>query len=403
MTHGFFRAAAGAALALSAVFGGFCASTPALAQGKEIRIAHVYSRTGPLEAYGRQTQTGLLMGLDYATGGTMMVAGRKLVVIEKDDQGKPDVGKSLLATAYGDDKADIAVGPSSSGVALALLPVAEEYRKILLVEPAVADSITGDKWNKYIFRTGRNSSQDAISNAVALDKPGTVIATLAQDYAFGRDGVKAFKDAIKKAKVVHEEFLPTTTTDFTAGAQRLIDKLKDQPGRKVIFIIWAGAGNPFKIADLDLKRHGIEIATGGNILPAMAAYKALPGMEGATYYYFGIPKNPVNEWLVSNHYKQFKAPPDFFTAGGMSAAIAIVEALKRTGGDTATGKLIKAMEGLSFETPKGRMTFRPEDHQAMQSMYHFKIKVDPAFAWGVPELVREIKPEEMAIPIRNKR
>ncbi|WP_343642539.1 substrate-binding domain-containing protein [Roseateles sp.] len=403
MTHGFFRAAARAALALSAVFGGFCASTPALAQGKEIRIAHVYSRTGPLEAYGRQTQTGLLMGLDYATGGTMMVAGRKLVVIEKDDQGKPDVGKSLLATAYGDDKADIAVGPSSSGVALALLPVAEEYRKILLVEPAVADSITGDKWNKYIFRTGRNSSQDAISNAVALDRPGTVIATLAQDYAFGRDGVKAFKDAIKKAKVVHEEFLPTTTTDFTAGAQRLIDKLKDQPGRKVIFIIWAGAGNPFKIADLDLKRHGIEIATGGNILPAMAAYKALPGMEGATYYYFGIPKNPVNEWLVSNHYKQFKAPPDFFTAGGMSAAIAIVEALKRTGGDTTTGKLIKAMEGLSFETPKGRMTFRPEDHQAMQSMYHFKIKVDPAFAWGVPELVREIKPEEMAIPIRNKR
>ena len=44
-----------------------------------------------------------------------------------------------------------------------MLPVAEEYKKILLVEPAVADSITGDKWNKYIFRTGRNSSQDAIS------------------------------------------------------------------------------------------------------------------------------------------------------------------------------------------------------------------------------------------------
>ncbi|MDN3922493.1 substrate-binding domain-containing protein [Pelomonas sp. PFR6] len=376
---------------------------PALAAGGEVRIAHVYSKTGPLEAYGKQTQTGFMMGLDYATGGTMTVAGKKLVVIEKDDQGKPDVGKSLLAAAYGDDKADLAVGPSSSGVALALLPVAEEYKKILLVEPAVADSITGDKWNKYIFRTGRNSSQDAISNAVALDKPGTVIATLAQDYAFGRDGVKAFKDAIKKAKIVHEEYLPTTTTDFTAGAQRLIDKLKDQPGRKLIFIIWAGAGNPFKIADLDLKRYGIEIATGGNIMPAMVAYKNFPGMEGASYYYFGMPKNPANEWLVANHYKQFKTPPDFFTAGGMSAAIAVVEALKKTGGDTNTNKLIKTMEGMSFETPKGKMTFRPEDHQAMQSMYHFRIKVDPAFAWGVPELIREIKPEEMQVPIRNKR
>ena len=392
-------------LALAVVAGlALAAPHSAWAQAKgEIRIAHVYSKSGPLEAYGKQTQTGFMMGLDYATQGTMMVAGRKLVVIEKDDQGKPDVGKSLLAAAYGDDKADLAVGPSSSGVALALLPVAEEYKKILLVEPAVADSITGEKWNRYIFRTGRNSSQDAISNAVAQDKAGTSIATLAQDYAFGRDGVKAFRDSIKKAKIVHEEYLPAATTDFTAGAQRLIDKLKDLPGRKVIWIIWAGAGNPFKIADLDLKRYNIEIAAGGNILPAMAAYKQFPGMEGSIYYYFGIPKNPVNEWLVANHYTRFKSPPDFFTAGGMAAAIAVVDALKKTGGDTNTDKLIKTMEGMSFETPKGRMTFRKEDHQAMQSMYHFKVKVDPAFAWGVPELVREIKPEEMDVPIKNRR
>jgi len=371
-------------------------------QAKEIKIAHIYSKTGPLEAYGKQTATGFMMGLDYATGGTMTVAGKKLVVIEKDDQGKPDLGKSLLAAAYGDEKADLAVGPTASPVALAMLPVAEEYKKILLVEPAVADSITGEKWNKYIFRTGRNSSQDAISNAVALDKPGITIATLAQDSAFGRDGVKAYKDAIKKAKVVHEEYLPPATTDFTAGAQRLIDKLKDQPGRKVIFIIWAG-GNPFKIADMDLKRYGIEIATGGNILPAMTAYKQFPGMEGAAYYYFGIPKNPVNEAMVARHYSQFKAPPDFFTAGGFSAAMAVVTALKKSNGDASANTLIKTMEGMSFDTPKGVMTFRKEDHQAMQSMYHFKIKVDPAFAWGVPELVREIKAEEMNVPIRNKR
>ena len=345
-----------------------------------------------------------MMGLEYATGGTMTVAGKKLVVIEKDSQFKPDVGAKQLAAAYADDKADIAVGPTGSGVALAMLPVAEEYRKILLVEPAVADSITGDKWNKYIFRTGRNSSQDAISNAVALDKAGVTIATLAQDYAFGRDGVKAFKESIKTAKIVHEEYLPTNTTDFTAGAQRLIDRLKDQPGRKVIWIIWAGGGgNPFKIADLDLKRYGIEVATGGNILPAMANYKQFPGMEGATYYYYDIPKNPVNQWLVTEHQKRFSAPPDFFTAGGMSAGMAVVEALKKTNGDTNTNKLIETMAGMSFDTPKGKMTFRKEDHQAMQSMYHFKIKVDPNVAWGIPELVREIKPEDMNVPIRNKR
>ena len=371
----------------------------------EIRIAHVYGKTGPLEAYGKQTHTGLMMGLNYATGGTMTVNGKKLVVLEKDDQGKPDLGRSLLATAYADDKADLAVGTTGSGVALAMLPVAEEYRKILIVEPAVADSITGEKWNKYIFRTGRNSSQDAISNAVALDKPGTTIATLAQDWAFGRDGVKAFRDALKNNKIAHEEYLPANTTDFTAGIQRLIDAIKDKPGRKVVWIVWAGASSPFaKFADMQVKeRYGIEIATGGNILPAMAAYKRFPGMEGAAYYYFGIPKNPVNEAMVSEHYRQYKTPPDFFTAGGFSAAMAIVTALKKTNGDTNTNKLIQTMEGMSFETPKGTMTFRKEDHQALQSMYHFKIKDDPAFPWGVPELVREIKPSEMDVPIRNKR
>ncbi len=390
-------------IALAALATTFSASV--LAQSGDIKIAHIYSKTGLLEAYGKQTQTGLMMGLNYATGGTMAVNGRKLVVIEKDDQGKPDVGKSLLAAAYADDKVDLAVGPTGSGVALAMLPVAEEYKKILLVEPAVADAITGDKWNKYIFRTGRNSSQDAIANAVAMDKDGVSVATLAQDYAFGRDGVKAFKENIKHAKIVHEEYLPQTTTDFTAGIQRLIDALKDKPGRKAIEVIWAGGTPPFNaLAAADLKkRYGIEVFSGGNILPAMAAYKNFPGMEGATYYYFGIPKNPVNDAMVAAHYKELKQPPDFFTAGGFSAAMAIVTALKKTGGDTNTNKLISTMEGMSFDTPKGTMTFRKEDHQAMQSMYHFRIKNDPAFAWGVPELVREIKPEEMNVPIRNKR
>src|SRR5882757_6184470 len=77
-----------AALAVSAF-----TAPAAFAQAKDIKIAHIYSRTGPLEAYGKQTQTGLQMGFEFATGGTMMVNGRKIVLIEKDDQGKPDLGK----------------------------------------------------------------------------------------------------------------------------------------------------------------------------------------------------------------------------------------------------------------------------------------------------------------------
>ena len=375
------------------------------AYADDLNVALIYGRTGPLEAYAKQTETGLRLGFEYATKGTMMVDGRKINIILKDDQSKPDLAKAALAEAYEDDHADIAIGTTSSAAAIAMLPVAEEHKKILIVEPAVADQITGDKWNRYIFRTSRNSSQDAIANAVAIGKPGVTIATLGQDYAFGHDGVAAFKEALAKtgATLVDEEYAPIKTTDFTAVGQRLFDALKDKPGRKIIWVIWAGGGDPLdKIQDMDPGRYGIELSTGGNILPALVAYKRFPGMEGGAYYYYGLPKNPVNDWLVAEHKKRFNSPPDFFTCGGFAAAMAVVTAVEKAK-STDTEKLIATMEGMDFQTPKGKMIFRKEDHQALQSMYHFKVKVDPNLPWADLELVNEIKIEDMNVPIRNKR
>jgi branched-chain amino acid transport system substrate-binding protein len=385
------------AAALAAAAGG--------AHADDLKIALIRGLTGPLQAYAKQTETGFMLGLEYATKGTMEVDGRKIVVITKDDQGKPDLAKSALTEAYEDDGVDIAVGTTSSPATIAMLPVAEDHKKILLVEPAVADQITGDKWNRYIFRSARNSSQDAISNAVAIGAPGVHIATLGVDNAFGRDGVAAFKAALAKtgATLDAEEYAPANTTDFTGVGQRLFDALKDKPGKKLIWTVWAGSTNPLdKLADLGPERYGIGFAGAGNILPILAAYKRFPGLEGAAYYYYEIPKNPVNDWLVSEHQKRFSAPPDFFTAGGFAAAMAIVTAVDKAK-STDTEKLISTMEGMSFDTPKGQMIFRKEDHQALQSMYAFKIKVDPNVAWAIPVLTREIKIEDMDIPIRNKK
>ncbi|WP_197917090.1 substrate-binding domain-containing protein [Thiosulfatihalobacter marinus] len=371
----------------------------------EIKIAHIYGKTGPFEAYAKQSNDGLMLGLEYATGGTMEVNGEKIVVIEKDTQLKPENGKALLEEAYGDDEVDLAIGPVSSGVALAMLPVAEEYEKLLVVHPAVADSITGANWNRYIFRTGRNSSQDAVAQAIAMAGPDVKIATLAQDYAFGRDGVSAFKEALEGtgAEVVHEEYAPTDTTDFTAAAERIFNAMKDLDGEKKVFILWAGGGNPLgKIQAMDPSRFGIELATGGNILAALKGYKDFPGMEGAIYYYYELPDNEVNDWLVKTHQERFGTPPDFFTAGGMATGMAVVEALKKTGGNTDTETLIAAMEGMEWMTPKGMMKFRPEDHQALQSMYHFKIRVDDNVEWAIPELVKELTIDDLPIPIRNQ-
>ena len=375
------------------------------AAAQETRIALIVGKTGPFEAYAKETETGFMLGLEYLTGGKMELDGRKLKVIVKDDQLKPDLAKAALAEAYGDDKVAIAVGTSSSGATLAMLPVAEEYKKILIVEPAVADSITGDKWNRYVFRTSRNSTQDGLAGAATLMGEASV-AFLAQDYAFGRDGVKAAKEALatmgSKAKVVHEEYAPQNTTDFTAPAQRIFDALKDKPQPRILAILWAGPHPLGKLADLKPERYGIALAPGGNLLPVLKTWKSYAGTEGAIYYYYGFPKNAMNDWLVAEHMKRFKSPPDFFTAGGFAAASAVVAALKKVP-SADTEKLIAAMEGMDFDTPKGRMTFRKEDHQALQSMYHFRIKKDQKNEWDLLELVREIPASALPVPIRNKR
>ena len=91
--------------------------------------------------------------------------------------------------------------------------------------------------------------------------------------------------------------------------------------------------------------------------------------------------------------------PDLFDAGGMAAGIALVEALKKTNGDPAADPMIAALEGMSFEGPKGAYTFRKEDHQALQPMYMVKLLniTDPDKKFF--ELVKEVSAQDSAPPV----
>ncbi|MCM3568268.1 substrate-binding domain-containing protein [Neobacillus mesonae] len=366
-----------------------------------IKIGVLASKTGALESYGKQTLRGFELGLDYATEGKMEAAGKKIEFIVEDTETKPEVAVQKATKLLEEDKVDFLVGSSSSADTLAVLPLAEEYQKIMVVEPAAADSITGSEFNKYIFHSARNSSQDAVAGAAAIAKDGVKIATLAPDYSFGRDGVAAFKEAAVKlgAKIVKEEYADPAATDFTSNIQKIIDAKPDY-----LFVVWAGANSPWKqIADMKLQEKGIKISTGAPDIAALSTMEPLIGMEGFTVYYHDLPKNKINDWLVEEHKKRFNGEvPDLFTPGGMTAAISIVEALKKTNGDTDADTLIKTMEGMSFETPKGTMTYRPEDHQALQTLYAIKLEKKEGVSYPVPVLIRELSPEETAPPIRNK-
>ncbi|MFZ5825260.1 MAG: substrate-binding domain-containing protein [Bacillota bacterium] len=368
-----------------------------------VKIAVVTSRSGLFEAWGTHNLRGFEIGLEYATGGKMEVAGRKIELKVYDDQSKPEIGKAMAEQAITEWKADFIMGTVSSGIALQIIPVIDQYKKIFMVEPAAADQITGPNFSKYLFRTGSSVGQDALAGAVGATKLGKKIIQLAPDYQWGKDSAGAWEGIMKaNGATVENFFAPQDTTDFTPYFQQILAKKPE-----VLVVHWAGANGAklFQQAGEQKVYEKVKV-TGG--IADFAAMKVMgakaAGMSGMVKYFHTLPKNEVNDYLVKRHKEKHNGElPDLFTGGGMAAAIAIVEGLKKTNGDTDADKLVAAMEGMKFQSPKGEMEFRKEDHQALQTMYIVELAMNPGFDFPTPKLIQELKPSETAPPITNKK
>ncbi|MBS3985028.1 MAG: substrate-binding domain-containing protein [Selenomonadales bacterium] len=363
-----------------------------------IKIGALASLSGVLQDYGTQFRRGFELGLEFMTEGKMEVAGRKIEVIWEDTTTVPAVARERAIKLLDQDKVDLLVGVTSSADAIAVLPVAQEFKRVIIVEPAAADVITGQFWNRYVFRTGRNTAQDAIAMADIVAKPGVKIATLAPDTAFGRAGVTPFvpQALARGATVVAQEFAPAATTDFTPHILRLIAADPDY-----LFVIWAGANNPWRqLMELDVRGKGINIVTGAPEIAALRLMNDMVGMTGFTVYYHTVPPtNAMNDWLIKTHQQRFGSPPDIFTSGGMANAAAVITALRKTEGNTDSEVLIQTLRGMQFDSPTGQRWFRSEDHQAMQPLFEITLTAVPGVDHPVPQLVRVISAERLAPPV----
>ncbi len=377
-------------------------AAPAAAGGAPIKIGVVTDLSKNLKYYGEMELNGLKAGIEYATGGTFQVAGRAIEILPpKDDEGNPEKGAQLARELIEKDGVDILQCCASSSVALAVIEVAKQFQKIVMIDPAASPAITGTNFNKYVFRTGRNTNQDAATAGPYLvQNVAKEFVQIAPDNDFGKGSATSWRTTIEKAGGTwpcDDVLIPPDTTDFTPYLQKVLDC-----PAKVLFVTWAGAS--FVPLFKQMQEQGIFeekiVATGfGDNASLPQVYQNAIGTVGMIAYHYTLPKNKVNDWLVAYYKQTYHRPPDLFDAGGAAAGIAMVEALKQTGGDPSADKLIPALEGMSFEGPKGTYTFRKEDHQALQPMYMVKLTniSDPDKKFF--ELVKEVSPEESAPPV----
>ncbi|MEN6481183.1 MAG: substrate-binding domain-containing protein [Anaerolineaceae bacterium] len=362
--------------------------------GPVLKIGQISMLSGAIALYGQQQIRGFELGLEYASGGQKddqgrwIIANRPVEVIQRDDEGKAEKGVQLARELIEKDKVEILQGPVSPAVAAALTTVAQEYKIILMVDPAAATSITGSFFNPYVFRTSRTNYDDTLVIAKYLvENVGKKFAYIGIDNAFGQGSGAALKYSVEKfgGEVVGDIYAPFDTTDFTPYIQQAMDS-----GADCLFLTWSGTGYVTlfqQLSDLGALDQ-MRVATGyGDNASFAAVYGSALDQYGVNVYHYTVPDNEINDWLIEKHLERFNEPPELFTAGGMASALALASALEKTGGDATGDVMIPALEGLKFEGPKGTYYIRPEDHVCEQPMNILQlVNLDPDLNDdGIPE------------------
>ncbi|MEQ6901646.1 substrate-binding domain-containing protein [Nocardioides sp. YIM 152588] len=381
--------AVAATLALSA-----CApsaeSTDAGSGTDTIEVGVITSETGPLAAYGQSFLDGFNAGLDYATDGTGEVDGITIEIRNGDDAGDPDKAVQLTKEYIGDG-VQVLTGTVSSGVALGVAEQAAQNQVLYVSGPAAADAITGV--NGYTFRSGRQSMQDVATAGTFLDDvAGQKVVVYAQDNAFGQ-GNAAAVDALLGAggAKVQPLLVGEDIKEFTSFSQQLKDAKPD-----LIFVAWAGetTGSMWQ----SLEQQGVfdiaPVVTGLGDVASYGAYGPVADKISFLSHYFGTaPDNAVNDAMVEA-VEAAGGTVDLFTPDGFTAAQMIVHAIEEGEGDVDA--MVAALEGYTFDAPKGTVTVRAGDHALVQEMYQAKLVKDGE-GWA-PELVAAVPAEDVAPP-----
>jgi branched-chain amino acid transport system substrate-binding protein len=359
-----------------------------------VNVGLVYSKTGLLAGYGAQYAEGFVNGLDYATHHTGMAGGHKIVVTDRDDAGDPAkavaAARELVGQGY-----KIIVGSTASGVALQIAAVAKESNILFISGPAAADAITGN--NRNAFRSGRQTYQDVLTagTIVGNNLRGKKVVVYAQDSAFGQANLNAVRTVLGGggAEVVGV-MAPLSANDFAPFLQKIKDAKPD-----LLFPAWAGATAPTMWKGLD--DSGIFASTRVvSGLDQRSSYETL-GSAGTkisflSHYFYRAPKTKANDFLVAALKKQNKVP-DLFDPDGFVAAEMIVHAIEKADGEDV-GKMIAALEGWTFEAPKGKQTIRAADHAMLQPM--FVAKLEGSGSNIEPRLLRTVPLEAVSPPVR---
>ena len=377
-----------AGLAFAAMLSG----AEAQSAGGDIKIGEVNSYSG-LPAFTEPYRKGWQLALEEinAAGG---VNGRKLVVVSKDDGGKPADAVTAANELVSSENVSMLFGTFFSHVGLAVSDFAKQKKILFVAAEPLSDAVTWSQGHRYTFRLRpSNYMQAAMLAEEAAKLPAKRWATIAPNYEYGQSAVAVFKRLLSAKRPdiqwVDEQWPPQGKID--AGA----------------VVAASAASNPEAILNVTFGGDLVKLVREGNTRGLFKGRSVVSFLTGEPEYLDPLKDETPDGWIVTGYpWNQIKTPEhdaflkayqtkfnDYPRLGSIVgyASMKAVAAILAKANSTDTEKLVDAAEGLSLSTPLGGVEFRKIDHQSTLGAFVGKTAVKDGKGVMVDSVYRDGK------------
>ncbi len=386
MLHTSRRALLGAAAGIAAVgWPGGSIDAAGAASPLPIRIGCLTSLSGPQEVLGRSMLNGAQIAADQinAAGGAL---GRVVEIVEADIRTDPDRAVSV-ARELTHGGVNLLCGVVTSDAALALAPVLQTMDAVLITCAAASEKLTHEAFTANLFRvTDQTYMRNRAQARLMAERYPTITewSAIVPDNEYGRSAYAAFRDGLlefypalakRNARIAEPIVAHFGATDFTAQLAALRES-----GAEGLFIAVYGDDaillyRQARHAGLLRQVKVLADSTNEFLVPLELGSTTPEHLWlGMTWYFGGYRDLPMGRQLYADNLRRTgNGLPLGFLSAGHSAVYAYAAAMRRAR-SASTKLVITALEGLTFDTAKGRVTLRPEDHQAICDVNFIRIK-----------------------------
>ena len=330
-----------------------------------IKIGEINSYTR-LPAFTEPYRKGWKLAVEQinAAGG---VKGKMLEVIDRDDGGKPGDAVKIAEELVSKEKVVLLAGTFFSHVGLAVTEFAKQNKVLFLAAEPLSDAVVWSKGNRYTFRLRPSTYMQTAMLAKEAVKTGIKRwATVAPNYAYGKDAVAAFKTNLKKldpeVEFIEEQWPPLFKID--AGATvRALEASKPDGLYNVTF-----GGDLAKFVREGSLRGLFEGRTVVSLLTGEPEYlDPLKGEAPKGWIVTGYPGDQITDAPHRAFFDAYKAKYGEIPKNGSLVGyntFKSIAALLEMAESYDTETLVDTLAGLTVDTPSGPLTFRAIDHQS---------------------------------------